>query len=52
MYPYSTFLIPGEAGDELDFRTFAESLGKTGYDKYISVETFPTHADGESADCS
>ena len=41
MYPYSTFLIPGEAGDELDFRTFAESLGKTGYDKYISVETFP-----------
>ncbi len=41
MYPYSTFLIPGEAGDELDFRTFAESLGKVGYDKYISVETFP-----------
>ena len=41
MYPYSTFLIPGEEGDELDFRTFAESLGKVGYDKYISVETFP-----------
>ena len=41
MYPYSTFLIPGEAGDELDFRTLAESLGKVGYDKYISVETFP-----------
>ena len=41
MYPYSTFLIPGEAGDELDFRTFAASLGKVGYDKYISVETFP-----------
>ena len=41
MYPYSTFLIPGEDGDELDFRTFAETLGKVGYDKYISVETFP-----------
>ena len=41
MYPYSTFLIPGEEGDKLDFRTFAESLGKVGYDKYISVETFP-----------
>ena len=41
MYPYSTFLIPGEEGDELDFRTFAASLGKGGYDKYISVETFP-----------
>jgi sugar phosphate isomerase/epimerase len=41
MYPYSTFLIPGEPGDELDFRTFAETLGKAGYDRYISVETFP-----------
>lgn len=41
MYPYSTFLIPGEEGDELDFRSFARSLGKVGYDKYISVETFP-----------
>lgn len=41
MYPYSTFLIPGEAGDELDFRTFAETLGKVGYDRFISVETFP-----------
>lgn len=41
MYPYSTFLIPGETDDELDFRTFAESLGKVGYDKYVSVETFP-----------
>ena len=41
MYPYSTFLIPGEEGDELDFRTFAESLGKSGYEEYISVETFP-----------
>ena len=41
MYPYSTFLIPGEDGDELDFSTFAETLGKVGYDKYISVETFP-----------
>ncbi len=41
MYPYSTFLIPGEEGDELDFKTFAESLGNVGYDKYISVETFP-----------
>lgn len=41
MYPYSTFLIPGEDGDELDFRTFAASLGKVGYDKFISVETFP-----------
>ena len=41
MYPYSTFLIPGEPGDELDFRAFAETLGKAGYDKYISVETFP-----------
>ncbi len=41
MYPYSTFLIPGEEDDELDFRTFAENLGKAGYDKYISVETFP-----------
>ncbi|MYF55746.1 sugar phosphate isomerase/epimerase [Candidatus Poribacteria bacterium] len=41
MYPYSTFLIPGEDDDELDFKTFAESLGKVRYDKYISVETFP-----------
>lgn len=41
MYPYSKFLIPGEEGDELDFRTFASTLGKVGYDKYISVETFP-----------
>ena len=41
MYPYSTFLIPGEVGDELDFRTFAETLGKVGYANYISVETFP-----------
>ena len=41
MYPYSTFLIPGEEGDELDFRTFAETLGKVGYANYISVETFP-----------
>lgn len=41
MYPYSTFLIPGEEGDELDFRTFAAALGKVGYDNYISVETFP-----------
>jgi len=41
MYPYSTFLIPGEEEDELDFRTFAEALGQAGYDRYISVETFP-----------
>ncbi len=41
MYPYSTFLIPGEEGDELDFRTFAATLGSCGYDRYISVETFP-----------
>jgi sugar phosphate isomerase/epimerase len=41
MYPYSTFLIPGEEGDELDFGTFAATLGKAGYDRYISVETFP-----------
>ena len=40
MYPYSTFLIPGEEGDELDFHTFAATLGKSGYNKYISVETF------------
>ena len=26
--------------DELDFRTFAQTLGRHGYDKYISVETF------------
>lgn len=41
MYPYSTFLIPGESGDELDFRTFAAGLGRAGYAGYISVETFP-----------
>ena len=41
MYPFSEFLIPGEEGDELDFRTFAEALGHAGYDRYISVETFP-----------
>jgi sugar phosphate isomerase/epimerase len=41
MYPYSTFLIPGEEGDELDFRTFAATLGRCGYDRYVSVETFP-----------
>ncbi len=40
-YPYSTFLIPGEDEDELDFSTFAESLGRVGYGRYISVETFP-----------
>ena len=40
MYPYSTFLIPGAPDDELDFRTFAQTLGQHGYDKYISVETF------------
>ena len=40
MYPYSTFLIPGAPDDELDFRTFAQTLGRHGYDKYISVETF------------
>jgi len=41
MYPYSTFLIPGEKEDELDFTSFARALGDAGYDRYISVETFP-----------
>ncbi|MCC7265647.1 MAG: sugar phosphate isomerase/epimerase [Candidatus Latescibacteria bacterium] len=41
MYPYSTFLIPGEEGDELDFRAFAAALGEAGYQRYVSVETFP-----------
>jgi len=41
MYPYSRFLIPGEEGDELDFRTFARTLGEVGYQRYVSVETFP-----------
>jgi len=41
MYPYSTFLIPGEEEDELDFRTFAKALGEGGYAHYVSVETFP-----------
>lgn len=41
LYPYSEFLIPGEAGDELDFRCFAEALGRVGYERYVSVETFP-----------
>jgi sugar phosphate isomerase/epimerase len=41
MYPYSTFLIPGEEGDELDFRSFAAALGRSGYRRYVSVETFP-----------
>jgi len=41
MYPYSTFLIPGEEGDELDFGAFAKALGGAGYDRYVSVETFP-----------
>ncbi len=41
MYPYSRFLIPGEEGDQLDFRCFAEALGKVGYDRYVSVETSP-----------
>ena len=41
MYPYSTFLIPGEEEDELDFRAFAKALGEGGYDRYVSVETFP-----------
>ena len=41
MYPYSEFLIPGEAEDELDFRSFAAALGRAGYDQYVSVETFP-----------
>lgn len=40
-YPYSQFMIPGEAGDELDFRSFAAELGEAGYDRYVSVETFP-----------
>ena len=41
MYPYSTFLIPGEEEDELDFGAFAAALGEAGYEGYISVETFP-----------
>lgn len=41
MYPYSTFLIPGEEEDELDFGAFAKALGETGYQRYVSVETFP-----------
>ncbi|NKB70160.1 MAG: TIM barrel protein [Candidatus Latescibacteria bacterium] len=41
MYPYSTFLIPGEEDDELDFHAFAAALERAGYDGYISVETFP-----------
>ena len=41
MYPYSTFLIPGEEEDELDFRSFAQALGEGGYDGCVSVETFP-----------
>ncbi|MBI2505496.1 MAG: sugar phosphate isomerase/epimerase [Candidatus Latescibacteria bacterium] len=41
MYPYSTFLIPGEEGDELNFRTFAAALGQAGYQRCVSVETFP-----------
>jgi sugar phosphate isomerase/epimerase len=41
LYPYSTFLIPGEEGDELDFGTFARTLGQAGYTGCVSVETFP-----------
>jgi len=41
MYPYSTFLIPGEQRDELDFAAFAGALGEAGYHHYVSVETFP-----------
>ena len=39
-YPFNEFLVPGEEDDELDFRTFAEALARSGYDRYISVETF------------
>ena len=41
MYPFSQFLIPGEAEDELDFGSFAAALGEAGYDRSVSVETFP-----------
>ncbi len=41
MYPYSEFLIPGEEGDELDFGTFADALGRSGFSGAISVESFP-----------
>ena len=41
MYPFSKFLIPGEPGDELDFRSFARALGEVGYERHVSVETFP-----------
>ena len=41
LYPFSQFLIPGEPEDELDFQSFARGLGGAGYDRHISVETFP-----------
>jgi len=39
-YPFNSFLVPGEEGDELPFDPFASALGEIGYDQYISVETF------------
>lgn len=39
-YPFNSFLVPGEEGDELPFAPFAEALGEIGYGEYVSVETF------------
>ncbi|MBI1925993.1 sugar phosphate isomerase/epimerase [Candidatus Poribacteria bacterium] len=41
MYPYNQFLVPGEAGDEMDFEELAKAFGSVGYNRFISVETFP-----------
>jgi sugar phosphate isomerase/epimerase len=39
-YPFNSFLVPGEEGDELPFEPFARALGSVGYGGCVSVETF------------
>lgn len=40
MYPDNKFLVPGEEGDEFNFRELASAFGEIGYQECISVETF------------
>lgn len=39
-FPFNHFLVPGERGDEFPFDDFATALGRSGYYRYLSVETF------------
>ena len=39
-FPFNSFLIPGEEGDQLPFDEFVQALGAIGYERHISVEVF------------